>query len=207
MEENIILSALDKIYGAIVDGTLPGLDSAEELANSYMSENGSPLSAAESLVRWQNAKSATSGFVTGLGGLITLPVTLPANVTSVLYVQVRMIAAIAHIGGQDLKDDRVKTLVYACLTGSTVVESIKSVGIPVANCVGTALVRQIPKELIGKINKAIGARLVTRFGTKGIINLGKAVPLLGGLLSGSLDAIATNTVGNVAIRAFIDENY
>ncbi|MNO03681.1 hypothetical protein D3C81_2244570 [compost metagenome] len=34
----------------------------------------------------RSVKSATSGFITGLDGLITLPVALPANTTSVLFV-------------------------------------------------------------------------------------------------------------------------
>ena len=51
------------------------------------------------LIRWQNAKCATSGFIAGLGGSITLPVSIPANISSVLYIQIRMIAAIAYMGG------------------------------------------------------------------------------------------------------------
>ncbi|MGO2174028.1 MAG: EcsC family protein, partial [Staphylococcus equorum] len=76
--------------------------------------------------------TGTSGFLTGLGGMITLPVALPANITSVVYVQMRMIAAIAHIRGYDLKDDEVKTLVYLCLTGQTAGDILKDVGVKFA---------------------------------------------------------------------------
>ena len=55
--------------------------------------------------------------MTSLGGFITLPVALPANVASVIYMQMQMIAAIARMGGYNLHDDRVKTLVIACLCG------------------------------------------------------------------------------------------
>ena len=51
------------------------------------------------IVNYQVAKCTTSGFVTGLGGLITLPVAIPANVSSVMYVQMRMIACLAYMGG------------------------------------------------------------------------------------------------------------
>lgn len=101
---------------------ISGLDSAEELAASYAKEGGPAYEQANSLIRWQNTKSATSGFITGLGGLITLPVALPANITSVLFVQIRMIAAIAQLGGYDVKDDKVKTLVFACLTANSAKE-------------------------------------------------------------------------------------
>lgn len=37
----------------------------------------------------------TQGVLTGLGGLITWLVAIPANVGSVMYVQIRMIALLA----------------------------------------------------------------------------------------------------------------
>jgi hypothetical protein len=46
-------------------------------AESYlkeMNQEDTLKDCANSLIRWQNAKSATSGFVTGLGGLITMPI-------------------------------------------------------------------------------------------------------------------------------------
>lgn len=42
------------------------------------------------------AKCITSDFLTGFIEVITMPVTLPANVGSVLYVQMRMIACVAY---------------------------------------------------------------------------------------------------------------
>jgi hypothetical protein len=41
---------------------------------------------------------------------MTLPVANPANLTSVLYIQLRMIAAIAHMGDHDISDDQVKSM-------------------------------------------------------------------------------------------------
>ena len=38
----------------------------------------------DNFISWQVAKCGTSGFLTGLGGLITLPVAIPANIASVL---------------------------------------------------------------------------------------------------------------------------
>ena len=36
----------------------------------------------------QIKKCTVSGFVTGLGGILTIPVTVPANIASVLYADV-----------------------------------------------------------------------------------------------------------------------
>jgi hypothetical protein len=110
LNQGMIMKSLDFAYDKAVNG-IPGFDSAEEMAEDYLKRGGNPINNCNSLIRWQVTKAGTSGFLSGLGGIITIPVTLPANIVSVLYVQVRMIAAIAHMGGHDLKDDRVKSLV------------------------------------------------------------------------------------------------
>jgi uncharacterized protein (DUF697 family) len=202
LSESKVMQALDWAYDKAING-VSGLDSASELADSYMKKNSCSVDMANSLIRWQNTKAGTSGFLTGLGGIITMPVTIPANIASVMYVQIRMIAAIAHIGGHDIKDDRVKTLVYACLTGNAAKDIMKDVGIVIGTKLTTNAIKNISGKTIMEINKKVGFRLLTKFGEKGVINLGKAVPLVGGLIGGSMDSIATNTIGNIARDTFI----
>ena len=202
--ESKIMQVLDWTYEKAVNG-VAGLDSASELASSYIDKGGSRVEQANSLIRWQNTKAGTSGFLTGLGGIITMPVTIPANITSVMYVQVRMIAAIAHIGEHDLHDDRVKTLVYACLTGNAAKDIIKDMGIVVGRKLTENAIKNISGKTITAINQKVGFRLVTKFGEKGVINLGKAVPLLGGIVGAAFDSVATNTIGNIARDTFIVE--
>ncbi|MDF4891082.1 EcsC family protein [Vibrio parahaemolyticus] len=200
--QSSIMNALDWAYDKAIDG-VPGLDSAEDLASSYLAESGDLEEQVNSLIRWQNAKSATSGFINGLGGAILMPVTIPANITSVMYVQVRMIAAIAKMGGYDLRDDRVKTLVYTCLCGNAAKDIAKELGIKVGTKVTEQAIKNISREVIVKINQAVGFRLVTKFGEKGVINLGKAIPLVGGVVGATFDSVSTNTIGNVARETFI----
>lgn len=198
------MQALDWAYEKAVNG-VSGLDSASELAESYMNKGGTLTDQSNSLIRWQNTKAGTSGFITGLGGIITMPVTIPANITSVLYVQIRMIAAIAHIGGHDLNDDRVKSLVYACLAGNAAKDILKDIGIVVGTKLTTNAIKNISGKTIIAINKKVGFRLLTKFGEKGVINLGKAVPIIGGVIGATFDSIGTNVVGNVARDTFIQE--
>ena len=198
--ENKMSQALNFSYDKAVNG-IPGLDSAIELAESYRN-NDCLLDQCNTLIRWQNTKAGTSGFLTGLGGLLLMPVTLPANITSVLFVQIRMIAAIAHLAGHDLKDDKVKTMVYVCLVGNGAAELLKNLGIEVGKKVAINAIKNISGKVIVQINQKVGFRLVTKFGEKGIINLGKAVPILGGLIGGTVDTISTNIVGNTARDLF-----
>lgn len=185
---------------------LPGLDSAQELDASYLQEEGSLKEQINSLIRWQNAKSATSGFVTNLGGLITLPVAIPANFASVMFIQIRMIAAIAKMCGYDLRDDRVKTLVYVSLCGTAVKDLMKDVGVQLGTKLTASMIQKyVTAEMLKEINKAVGFRLLTKAGQTGVINLGKAVPFVGGVIAGAFDGFTTNVIGNTARDMFLNE--
>lgn len=195
--------AMDWAYDKAVNG-VPGLGTAQELAEDYRDESKTPEEQVNSLIRWQNTKAATSGFVTGLGGVVTMPVALPANITSVLYVQIRMIAAIAHLGGYDINDDRVQSLVYVCLAGSSAKDVLKGTGISLGNELTTSMIqRYVTRDVVNAINRAVGFRLVTKFGQTGLVNLGKMVPLIGGAIGGGFDFVATNVIGRVARKTFI----
>ena len=81
IDENVILKTLNWAYDKAVNG-VPGMSTAQELAQEFLNDETNGITeseriynAANSLIRWQNAKAATTGFVTGLGGLLTLPVT------------------------------------------------------------------------------------------------------------------------------------
>ena len=197
-----IQESLDFVYDKAVSGVV-GVDSAIDIAESYMIAGADLKSQADALIRWQIAKAASSGFLTGLGGVLTLPIAIPANMFTVIYVQVRMIAAIAHMGGHDVKDDRVRTMVYSCLVASSAIDVAKDIGIAISGKLAANAVRQISGETIKRINQAVGFRLLTKFGEKGIINLGKSIPLLGGMLGGTIDGVTTNAIGNIARDTFI----
>ncbi|CAH0335737.1 hypothetical protein FVB9288_01391 [Flavobacterium sp. CECT 9288] len=204
LSETIIMKTLDYAYDKALNG-VPGLDSAQEMAENYLAKGGKKIDMANSLIRWQNTKATTSGFLTGLPGLIAMPITIPANIASVLYVQVRMIAALAYIGGHDIKDDKVKTLVYLCLAGNGAKDIVKDLGIVVGKKIATRTVQNISGKTITIINQKVGFKLLTKFGEKGAINLGKAIPIVGGLIGGTFDLVATNTIGNIARNTFIDK--
>ena len=204
LSESKMMQVLDWGYDKAING-VAGLDSAIEIAEDYMNKEDSLVEQANSLIRWQIVKAGTSGFLTGLPGVLAMPVTIPASISSVLYVQIRMIAAIAHIGGHDLKDDRVKSLVYVCLAGNAAREILKDIGIVIGTKLTTNVIRNISGKTIVAINQKVGFRLLTKFGERGAVNLGKAVPLIGGAVGGTVDSVTTNTIGNIARDTFINE--
>lgn len=199
---NKIMKALNWAYDKAING-VPGFDSASEMAQDYLKADGSLIDKANTLIRWQNTKAGTSGFLSGLGGVVLMPVTIPANITSVMYVQVRMISAIAHMGDHNLEDDRVKTLVYMCLCGNAAKDIVKEIGIKAGTRLTEQAIKNISSQVIVRINRAVGFRLLTKFGQTGAINMAKAVPFIGGIVGATFDSVATNTIGNMARDTFI----
>ena len=197
-----IMDVMSKCYQAALDG-LPGSKSCEELAQEYMDRYKASTIAARELIKQQLLKCSASGFITGFGGLLTLPVTVPANVASVLYVQMRMIAALAAIGGYDVHSDEVQTLVYLCLAGSSLTDVVKSTGIKIANKVTTNMLKKLPGAVLTKINQKVGFRLLTKFGTKGAVNLVKVVPVAGALVGAGIDYGSTKLIADKAYNAFL----
>jgi uncharacterized protein (DUF697 family) len=197
-----VQSALSWAYEAALDG-LPGMGTLDELVTSYLHEGRTAEDAIDSLIAWQTGKAGTAGFVTGLGGIITLPAAIPANLASVLYIQLRMIAAIAKIRGYDIHSDQVKTLCVACLAGSAVSDILKDVGIKVGTKLTQQAVMKIAGSTLVRINQAVGFRLVTKAGSTGILNLTKMVPFLGGIVGGSFDAVTTRSIAHAAKTVFV----
>ncbi|MFR0558192.1 EcsC family protein [Pseudoscardovia radai] len=204
MTEEKAASILAAIYEKALDGVPKVSRSVDDFANDYTSRYGEPKRAAKELVKYQILKCGTSGFVTGLGGAITLPVAIPANIGSVLYVQMRMVAAIAKIGGYDVRSDQVQTLVYMCLTGTAITDVVKQAGIQIGEKTLTATLKKMPATALTKINQRIGFRLVTKFGEKGVINLGKLIPVAGGVIGGTMDVVSTTVIAKNAINLFIE---
>lgn len=108
-----------------------------------------------------------------------MPVTIPANVGSVLYVQMRMIACTAYLAGYDLKSDQVQTLT----------------------------IEKIPGKALTKINQKIGFRFITKFGQKGVLNLGKTVPVVRSIIGGGGDCVETKIIANRAYKMFFENDF
>lgn len=183
---------------------VPPFSSAKDLATEYLIDASYPHheDCVWSLINWETTKNFTSGFVTGLGGLLTLPISIPSAFGASWIIQVRMAGAIARIHGHSLQSDRVRTLVLVSLLGDAGKEVLKQVGIKVAQKLGENLINQIPGKVLVKINKKVDFRLITKAGERGVVNLMKGVPLLGGFVSGVVDAASCRVVGDTAHSIF-----
>lgn len=202
-----ILKVLDTCYEKATNGISKISPSIDQLAGDYLSKHTSKEEAIKDMLKKQVLKCTTSGFITGFGGAITLPVTIPANIGSVLYVQMRMIACTAYMAGYDISSDQVQTLVYACLAGLSVGEIAKQFGIKLGQKVAVGMIEKIPGKFLTKINQKVGFRLLTKFGEKGLINLGKLVPGVGAVINGGVDFAETKAIAKRAYQMFVENNF
>lgn len=195
--------ALDAVYRAVIQGIPKFSKPVDKFADDYIRRHRTRRGAANDLVRWQVAKCGTSGFVTGLGGFITMPVAIPANLSSVLYVQLRMVAAIAYMGGYDVNSDQVQTLCYMALAGDAAADVAKQVGKNVGEKMLVNAIKKVPGEALVKINQRVGFRLLTKFGEKGAINLVDMLPVVGGVVGGVFDVATTQAIAKSALEIFL----
>lgn len=205
--EKEVFSILDACYSKCLNGIPLVSQDVVSLSRDYLCKHKSIKGACKAMMKNQIAKCATSGFLTGFGGIVTLPVSIPANITSVIYVQMRMIACIAYMGGYELQSDQTKTFVYACLAGVSVNQLVKNVGVKFGVKTATNLVKKIPGKVLTKINQKVGFRFLTKFGSKGLVNLGKMVPGVGAVIGGTLDYSETKIIANRAYKWFIEGDF
>lgn len=207
LSQEDVMGLLDTCYTKCLDGIPKVSPSIEDMANDYLTKYDSTEDACKAMLKNQITKCTTSGFVTGFGGVITMPVTLPANVGNVMYVQMRMIACTAYMAGFDLNSDQTQTFVYACLAGVAVNGLLKKAGINFGLKFATGVIKKIPGKVLAKINQKVGFRFITKFGTKGVVNLGKMVPGVGAIVGGGLDFVETKVIADRAYRWFMLGDY
>ena len=194
-KENI-LNVLSIIYDKSKSGIPHVSPPVEKVADEYLKKYPDKEIAAKRMLNMQVAKCTTSGFINGFGGFIAMP-----------DVQMRMIACAAYIGGYNLNDDEVQTFVYACLAGVSVNEIVKKFGVQLGEKLVLQGVKKIPGKVLTKINQRIGFRLITKFGEKGLINIGKMIPVVGAVINGGLDLAETKIIANRAYKMFILNDY
>ena len=137
-----------------------------------------------------------------MGGFVSLPVAIPANLASALYIQVRMIAAIAHLRGHDIRTPQVRGLVLACLTGSKAADTLKNAGARLGVRMTRDIAGWVSPALLKKAERVAGVSATALAGGGHVAKMGRLVPVIGGVVAGGVDAAMTQLVGRAADRVF-----
>lgn len=186
-----------------IDG-VQGFPGAREVAQRQLVEHSDAERAVKALIEQHVRLAGVGGFVSQVGGIVTLPVTLPANIAGLGALQLRMSAGIAHLRGHDVTAPRVRIAALATLLGEDGVAEALASGVlpstPRDLAFGPPLVDE---ELRTRLTGAVGQQLLTRVTTKRAgLTLARGVPLIGGTIGAGTDAFHTWRVGRYAESEF-----
>jgi hypothetical protein len=193
----------ESLYRAVAGvGPLPP---AAQAADKQLAEQrGDVEKAIHEVIENHVRMAGAQGFVTNLGGVATAALAIPANIIGIALIQCREVAAIAHLKGYDLEDQRVRNAILACLLGEDEMRSLvrkkRLPSTPMAMAtaptydphVDRIIASEVTSELLKKV---AGKRLA--------VVVGRRVPVVGGLVGGGTDAYATWQIGRYADRELL----
>ncbi|WP_158929229.1 EcsC family protein [Acidisphaera sp. S103] len=197
-KENVIT----KIVDWMVEKSLPEVDKYVGSLRSLNPEISNDA-LARKIVSRKSMKNGLVGAATGVGGLITLPVTVPADLVASWKIQIFMAIAIAHVYGHDLKAANIKTDIFLILAGDSAKEGLKRLGVEMTKGITKkAIDKYITREIMVKIWKIIPQKIITKAGEKSLTSFMKMVPLVGAPIGFTFDWLSARATGKVAIHYY-----
>jgi hypothetical protein len=181
------------------------LDSAGMVAESALDDNnGDQEKAVRQLIESHVRLAGAQGFLTNIGGLVTLAVMVPANITGLALIQCRLAASILHLRGYDLMDNRVRDAILASLLGEermlSMIKKKRMPGTPMA--IATAPVHDPQLDVV--MANEVAAEMITRIAGKRIAyTVGRRVPVVGGIVGAGTDGFSTWQIGRYVDREFL----
>lgn len=196
-----------QVFNAVVDRGvegLPPLVSSWELAVKYMSDRSLPSNdlRVDALIRRESTKNAFSTAVTNLGGVMTLPVAIPANIYASFAYQARLAAAVALIYGHDIRSHKVRVMVGLSLAGRKAVEVLKSLGVRFTVMLLERSAAQLSEKVLADIGAAVGIRILAQGGEQAAGLLLKTIPIASDVVCGAIDWNYCRAVGKVSRDIF-----
>ena len=193
-------SAVRDVLERAIDGVGP-IPSAARSADTALRKAGGNIDQAIDTLIGQHVKMAgAQGFLTNLGGLITMAVTVPANIAAVSLLQCHLAATILHLRGYDLASPSVRDAVLVCLLDDDARKSLaKSTGLTMS---AAALATAVPDPKVqAQMAKAVTGQLLAMSGGKQVASfVARRIPVLGGAVGGIGDAFSTRRIGRDAAR-------
>jgi len=199
--------AIDRLVNTLLDVGLDGrgpLTPVRSVADQALHKAGGDREKAiAALARRSTFTGGVGGFVTGLGGFITMPVAVPVNVAEFYLQAVRMVGGIAVLRGYDVDDPRVRSAILLTLVGSDADEVLKKAGMTSTSSAATSYaLKGLPPAALMMVNKAVGFRLMRGVSEQMLARFGRGVPFAGGLVGGGIDGFMMKTIADHAMEEF-----
>ena len=190
-------------------GGLPGLGTPIEAASRARKAAPTPRAQAKSAVGAYLALSGTAGFVTNLGGWLTMPLTLPANLAGVAVLQLHLGQTVAALAGHDPSAPATRDRVIACLLGDGTPEATRTETEETVDRVGVKLAERALRTLADQVVRTTGraavgtAKWLAERRLKRLLTRG--IPVVGGAIAAVSDAYSTRTVSQALLASFFND--
>lgn len=201
MFSGAVTGLVEQLLDLGIDGKGP-FDSAQKVADVKRAERPDAENAVDAVVQAHLKLAAAGGFVTGLGGFITLPVALPVNVVEFYVVATRTVAAIASLRGYDIKQPEIRSAVLLTLVGADADDLLKKAGVMSTGRLSNLAAQRLPGPALMVVNKAVGFRLLSTAGKKTLARFGKGVPVIGGVVGAGLDTYLLKRIADHSRHEF-----
>lgn len=215
-EDGPLDSLANAFVGKLLDFGVDGIgpvDSSAAVVAKARSKHGSDVEKAiDDIVGDHIKKAAVGGFVTGVGGIFTMPVALPANVLEFYTLATRMVAGIAELRGYDVTTKAARAAVVLSLVGADADELMRKAGVTTAaglsgsGRLATLAMSRLPKAAAMMVNKAVGFRLLTAVGGKALGRIIRFVPVAGGVIGAGLDGYLMKRIADHARAEFAPQD-
>jgi len=200
LTSSFVREALSRAISGV--GPLPG---AAKAADAQLAEQkGDVDKAIKELIENHVRYAGAQGFATNLGGLVTMALLVPANITGLALLQCRLVAGIAHLRGYDLDEPRVRNAILVTVMGEDQVKAlVKKKKIPAPPmALATAPVHDSSLDVT--IATEVASDIVSRVAGKRVATMvGRRVPVVGGLVGMGADGYATWKIGRYADRELL----
>jgi uncharacterized protein (DUF697 family) len=179
----------------------PAADAAEK---QLREQDGMVDQAIHELIENHVSYAAAQGFATNIGGLATAAAAIPANITGLALLQVRLVAGIAHLRGHDLADPRVRNAIVLCALGEETVKGLvkkrKVPGRPMVIATAPAHDPELDRLMAGEFTSALVGRVMGKRAAGTVI---RRIPVAGSVWGAGSDGYATWQVGKFAAREML----
>lgn len=205
-EAGIGAKTANAVVGKLMDVGIDGLgpiDSVARVVDEALEEaRGDAETAITRIVRSHIRMGAAGGFLTGIGGFVTMIASMPANIAGFYVLATRMVGSIAQIRGYDLTRPEVRTAVLLTLVGADAQDLLAKAGVVGTGKLASVAMQRLPKAAVMIINKGVGFKLATQLGSKSLSRLGRFVPVVGGGIGAGVDGFLMNRIADHARREF-----
>lgn len=202
-DDGMLDRALTEIVKRAIDGVGP-FKGAPDLVEPLQRKGMSTHQIVSRLVRTQTTQATLQGAAAGVGGLVTAAVGLLPATAAAMFVQARLVAAVAHAHGHDLADPLVRDRIARLVAGGSASTGAKKAGVEMGE--------RAAKQLVPRLQSRAAARSASRVTagkSAGVLSsrvavgsAGRAVPVVGAVVGGAVDLVVTRRIAEKARREF-----